>query len=172
MMSMQQPQSQFVADFAHDVGHAASPFGLAGSGFGLEPVSERAELAAGSHHSHVAEALLQELFGTDLPSDPSNAKRQRATERRGARSTSRFRGVTHHCRTGRYVPASLRIFAADAPPLAAGPRSWEAHLWYPRATMECLSCILRLTRNRIAGRMLGRCIWYAPACASFTQAVL
>ena len=32
---------------------------------------------------------------------------RKGLERRGARSTSRFRGVTHHCRTGR----------------------WEAHIW-------------------------------------------
>lgn len=46
MVMAMQPQ-QFISDFAHDVGHAASPYGLAGSGFGLEPVSEQAELAAG-----------------------------------------------------------------------------------------------------------------------------
>lgn len=36
-----------------------------------------------------------------------DSKKRRNVERRVARSTSRFRGVTHHCRTGR----------------------WEAHLW-------------------------------------------
>lgn len=40
------------------------------------------------------------------PNDKASNARK-GLERRGARSTSRFRGVTHHCRTGR----------------------WEAHIW-------------------------------------------
>ncbi|GMH37567.1 hypothetical protein BSKO_05440 [Bryopsis sp. KO-2023] len=40
------------------------------------------------------------------PNDKASSARK-GLERRGARSTSRFRGVTHHCRTGR----------------------WEAHIW-------------------------------------------
>jgi hypothetical protein len=43
----------------------------------------------------------------EYPSATDDSKKRRNVERRGARSTSRFRGVTHHCRTGR----------------------WEAHLW-------------------------------------------
>lgn len=40
------------------------------------------------------------------PNDKAVSAR-RGLERRGSRSTSTFRGVTHHCRTGR----------------------WEAHIW-------------------------------------------
>lgn len=40
------------------------------------------------------------------PNDKA-ASARRGLERRGSRSTSTFRGVTHHCRTGR----------------------WEAHIW-------------------------------------------
>ena len=72
----QQPHSQFLTDFGPDAG-------LVGSGFGIDPASE--------------------LVCQDTASDP-NAKRRRAPERRsGARSTSKYRGVTHHCRTGRHV---------------------------------------------------------------------
>ena len=81
--SLQQPQSHFLTDFGPDTG-------LVGSGFGIDPAGE--------------------LMGQDRASDP-NAKRRRAPERRsGARSTSKYRGVTHHCRTGRCVlPFALAI---------------------------------------------------------------
>ena len=60
--------------------------------------------------------LTERCMGVSTPTgaaggaDPEGKKRRNANaaqERRGARSTSKYRGVTHHCRTGR----------------------WEAHLW-------------------------------------------
>ena len=43
---MQQPQSQFIADFGHEAGLASPAFGLAGSGFGIDAVSEQARARA------------------------------------------------------------------------------------------------------------------------------
>ena len=45
--------------------------------------------------------------GPTTVDDDGKKRRSANVDRRGARSTSKYRGVTHHCRTGR----------------------WEAHLW-------------------------------------------
>ena len=47
------------------------------------------------------------LLGIEGGAAEEGGKKRRTVDRRGARSTSKYRGVTHHCRTGR----------------------WEAHLW-------------------------------------------
>ena len=95
MTSMQQPQSPYLTDFGPD--------GLVGSGFGIDPASGR--------------------MGQDMASD-HNVKRRRAPERRsGARSTSKYRGVTHHCRTGRHVVSlALAVLLTDAPVYRAAGR--------------------------------------------------
>lgn len=139
MTSMQQPQSQYLTDFGPDAG-------LVGSGFGIDPASEL-------------------IGGQDMASD-HNGKRRRAPERRsGARSTSKYRGVTHHCRTGRRVLLlALAMLLTDAPCLgAAGKPTSGAYL------DECFAQTVELwlTHERThAGKMRGRSTWAASMLRS------
>jgi|APGre2960657444_1045066.scaffolds.fasta_scaffold01629_6 hypothetical protein len=56
---------------------------------------------------HFLQAQPNLLLGIEGGAAEEGGKKRRTVDRRGARSTSKYRGVTHHCRTGR----------------------WEAHLW-------------------------------------------
>ena len=105
--------------------------------------------------------LLQELLGTDAASDLVNGKRQRATERRGARSTSKYRGVTHHCRTGRcelrrLCTSSLKRTLRHGPlctQLGGSPMVWNA----TPVILACWSVAEKICC--IAGRTHGKSTW-------------
>ena len=107
--SMQTPQYGVPEYGPEKNSHSVPAFGLAGSGFGIDPASEQACWACIMHLAAMLtrRPLLQEFLGADTAPDLGEGKRRRVTERRGARSTSKYRGVTHHCRTGRCACACM-----------------------------------------------------------------
>ena len=73
-----------------------------------DPHQQGAMLSVAASAAYVTTAVPISAEDEQTPSSAAEAggsgaqKRRRTVDRRGARSTSRFRGVTHHCRTGRW----------------------------------------------------------------------